>query len=53
MRRRFAPLTEIIRRVYQSAAEMPQPYTIHHDSRGERILRIRDPIREQSRPLPL
>ena len=46
MRRRHAACAEVVRRLYQTLAEMVQPDAVRHHTGGERVLGRRDPVRE-------
>ena len=50
MRRPLAHLAEVARRAHDAFAEVMLPDPVHHDARGQRILRRRKPLGESAPP---
>src|SRR5215510_15137620 len=53
MRRRFAARPKVARRGHQAVAEMMHPDSIHQHARGQRIVFVRDSLREFKPAAPL
>src|SRR5690606_33867485 len=53
VRWRLTPLPEVIRGIHQATPEMPEPYAVRHDTGGQRILRIDNPLSQKVAATPL